>query len=1078
MREIRRIWRRLYRFFVSFQVELRGHYSASRMESLNVYSNSTSALWGLLICTLSPLPCLLIVTLIEIAPMAPPEAGSSANTLFWGRDYLAIALMTRAIVEQFRIIVPGLEITFIQAIAMPVIASGGATAFMIFMAQFVGFPLPFALVIGIPVWLFVLVVSFAVFFGQNLRQNAVLRSELLNYIIVLVCQVLLTFVYPAYLYGFVHVGTLGQNFYLGLLTVIKLIAKNWMSYFLGTKYDLTPQIMIFNVDVFNALYVSSSMQNSKSINTTLLMVALDAFLAWVSMTDIQDLMRDIILLRRKIPTDHLLKAASFVEVALQIMKEDQQTGIHLARRQYDFGIRTLKNSNSSSYSENSKGPGTDTVPTRVLPVITLPSQPSIAAVEVFQLSNQRNTCNEKILDNIFSDKERQRFVQKAAQVLFTTEFVILVEYTEVIVPFIYSMYMTATYYLPNRMYYPQLKTLDDVTFRSNIGSVALFGVAELLSLLVIGYVIKRKIGVSMLHMLSFVLDRGWRIVQSNLFLWIFYTVQNSLEHNGKKKDTMLSSYCRATIALLVSRYCLVTVSASGGMASLFGESDFRHELTLDKPVLTTFSLEHGESFEFDFNIHFSLRTLENFNDRVMLYLLACDQKATETFLNLPSHSDIPHETMYCAMPNRTLDYYCQSFPLENLSPDQSVYQVTEKIVGSVDNITQTNFAMLTGTNSNNFTFFLDACEMLGGSDTILRSCLEYPPVVDTDSTCFFCPTQSSSRNYPGLSKETRDLWADNCEISPAARQVVLGTVTVNLCLANGKCMWESNRYLLGFYGASTVLWGLAWFVWMVHLHFAPEGSIVALHYKLLSVSVMQVIYSGLSFATKFTSDLFESSQFNGLALVTLAAQVVALAWSVETALYIAAGWNITQIKLERIDVFRIAQLRRLSVEWALAFVLLKQLEVENIGIAVIWGVSWFSIMFLIHYYVAVNLKMLRLRFRLGEQLSVDTSLVMWKGTLFLHYRRLQKGFLFIATVAALTGSDNHWHIWTWISVQGHEMLTFFLYAILSYICRCQQFRFSELMNLQIDVGQENAENVSSEPVSSAELYLPMSTISL
>ncbi|KAE8899789.1 hypothetical protein PF011_g9017 [Phytophthora fragariae] len=62
----------------------------------------------------------------------------------------------------------------------------------------------------------------------------------------------------------------------------------------------------------------------------------------------------------------------------------------------------------------------------------------------------------------------------------------------------------------------------------------MFGAVELLSLLVYlyGFIIQRKIGVSMLRMLSFVLDRGWRIVQSNLFLWIFYTVQNSLEHNG------------------------------------------------------------------------------------------------------------------------------------------------------------------------------------------------------------------------------------------------------------------------------------------------------------------------------------------------------------------------------------------------------------------------------------------------------------------------------------------------------------------------------------------------------------------
>lgn len=99
---------------------------------------------------------------IECAPMAPPTAGSRANALFWGRDYLAIALMTRAIVEQFRVCVPGLKITTRQTIAIPVIASAGATAFMILMASLIGFPLPFALVIGIPVWLVVLAVSFVV----------------------------------------------------------------------------------------------------------------------------------------------------------------------------------------------------------------------------------------------------------------------------------------------------------------------------------------------------------------------------------------------------------------------------------------------------------------------------------------------------------------------------------------------------------------------------------------------------------------------------------------------------------------------------------------------------------------------------------------------------------------------------------------------------------------------------------------------------------------------------------------------------------------------------------------------------
>ncbi|KAE8998647.1 hypothetical protein PF005_g13108 [Phytophthora fragariae] len=37
-----------------------------------------------------------------------------------------------------------------------------------------------------------------------------------------------------------------------LLPIIKLAARNWISYCLGNNYDLIPQVLIFNVDVFNA----------------------------------------------------------------------------------------------------------------------------------------------------------------------------------------------------------------------------------------------------------------------------------------------------------------------------------------------------------------------------------------------------------------------------------------------------------------------------------------------------------------------------------------------------------------------------------------------------------------------------------------------------------------------------------------------------------------------------------------------------------------------------------------------------------------------------------------------------------
>ncbi|EGZ19979.1 hypothetical protein PHYSODRAFT_496804, partial [Phytophthora sojae] len=409
----------------------------------------------------------------------------------------------------------------------------------------------------------------------------------------------------------------------------------------------------------------------------------------------------------------------------------------------------------------------------------------------------------------------------------------------------------------------------------------------------------------------------------------------------------------------LSILCLVPtrVSGSRAMATLFGQSDFHHEVSLDSKFsplefLATFDLEHGGWFEFQLNAHFSLATLEESQHRVLLYLLACDESA-RAFLELPSDSSTSTNRTstpsYCAMPNRTLDYYCQSFPLENQSSDISTYKSTKKIIGLADNVTsQAEYDVVTASNSTNLSFYIDACELLGGEEAILRSCLEYPPPSDGNS-CFFC-----SKNYPHLSETESKQWSEECEVPPAANQVVLGSVAMNLCTEDGECLWEFDNFLVGFYGASTAVWTLACLVGMVHMYYAPQGAVVPLHYKLLSVPLTQLGYSALSFATKFTAGYFASPKFNLLAIVTLVAQAVALAVSAEVALFVAAGWGITQGSLDRIDVIRI---RCVAVEWALAFVMLKQLEVDNIGIAVIWGISWFSILFLIHYYASANLKM-------------------------------------------------------------------------------------------------------------------------
>lgn len=120
--------------------------------------------------------------------------------------------------------------------------------------------------------------------------------------------------YPIYLYGFIHLGPLGQTLYLGLLPVIKL----------DNKYDLMAQIVIFNMDVFNAMYVSSCIQSAKSLSAILLSVGLDILFAGISMYDVAAMAKRVGLLRRKLSANHPLRFASAVQIAAQIIKEDDR----------------------------------------------------------------------------------------------------------------------------------------------------------------------------------------------------------------------------------------------------------------------------------------------------------------------------------------------------------------------------------------------------------------------------------------------------------------------------------------------------------------------------------------------------------------------------------------------------------------------------------------------------------------------------------------------------------------------------------------------------------------------------------
>lgn len=94
------------------------------------------------------------------------------------------------------------------------------------------------------------------------------------------------------------------------------------------------------------------------------------------------------------------------------------------------------------------------------------------------------------------------------------------------------------YFLPNRAFYSQLRDIDATRLQSIVSNVMLYATLELVSFVVVQRVLKRKINISPIYQLGFVLERQWGLVQSKLVLWVVFVLNMSLEHFGKH----LSSY--------------------------------------------------------------------------------------------------------------------------------------------------------------------------------------------------------------------------------------------------------------------------------------------------------------------------------------------------------------------------------------------------------------------------------------------------------------------------------------------------------------------------------------------------------
>ncbi|TMW58162.1 hypothetical protein Poli38472_011750 [Pythium oligandrum] len=451
----------------------------------------------------SLLSWILYVNQQSLTHNAATTQGKDSNAIYWIRMHLFIFIMICGRIKQFHCCVPRLDLRVYQVILVAFATATSATLFVYVLSSAVGFPVPFAVICASLMGLPTAIVSMFLVLRKTLRVDPKLKSDLDSHFLVFIGETMMTYIYPMYLSAFKSLTSIAQSAFTFVLPFIKLGLRNHFSRVLQGVDDVKPVFVVFNVDLFSALYVTNCLQSSQSWTNTLLIMVVDLVQIVISLKDVQRLHKEIKTLARVDRFDgSLLDLCTMVAALPDVRNEVEQR------------CSSIKVSPPGKYSVSSK------------------SSRQIAAVSQVATSPSVATVQEATLAIGLQPAQRAQLVQKITKLLYTVEFVLLIEFAEVMIPIIYSMYLVVMTYLPNKSYYSQLADLDAYHLRESIAHVMLNASLEFLSFLLICWLLQRELRLPVLHLLAFALEEQRVLIQASLLSWSLYVNQQSLTHNG------------------------------------------------------------------------------------------------------------------------------------------------------------------------------------------------------------------------------------------------------------------------------------------------------------------------------------------------------------------------------------------------------------------------------------------------------------------------------------------------------------------------------------------------------------------
>lgn len=442
------------RLWDATQIKRRGRYPVRRLLALREFVMETPRWQVVSALVLAPLPSLLAITLANAVSLSPPHTGLEHNGSFYVRAFATYYLFCVLLLQQFCMQVgPALPLSRTRLAGIALVVAVVNISFTYLLASSIGFPVPFTMQVCVPTHLLLETLALFVSWRRQLRANPKATGDIIRACGFFLCQAFMIVIYPVYYYGFTLVpgGSAQHLAYFCLLPVLKLLDRHLLQRFArktGDGGEHVPLFVVLNADVMGSLFVAFCVQYKPSLVVVAGLALMKVLLAVMSILDLRSAAVKLAEVRgrakngrasRQSPHDLLdvVGGSGSPAPAKSVLDEEAEI---LARYGMDASstVRWRALSHSADRPDCPMSLSRSSIAwihaTRVSPV---PSKGVKLLVWTSPATLNPAQCAQRREGTEFERREL-RFAEFVLKLLYMAEFMVLVEYVEVIIPFVYS----------------------------------------------------------------------------------------------------------------------------------------------------------------------------------------------------------------------------------------------------------------------------------------------------------------------------------------------------------------------------------------------------------------------------------------------------------------------------------------------------------------------------------------------------------------------------------------------------------------------------------------------------------------